>query len=400
MTTTYETENEFGRGTVMSWASLIDDLTRQQAEMTSRSPVVKGHVALMPDCHFGMGATVGSVMWMKGGVIPAAIGVDIGCGMLAVQTDLPRAALAEDACRRILGRLRDTIPSGVGKNHPAPTADAAAFFVKFGPIGRTTTTKNGHGLKEISAVQFGTLGSGNHFAEFAEDEQGVTWAIVHSGRRALGMAIAESYCATARAICEREGLKIEHPDLAYLPSGAPDSEWYIAEMTYAQQYAWGQREAMMARMLDALRAESSFVEARRVHCHHNYAEATGALLLARKGAIAAGVSDHGIIPGSMGTQTHIVTGLGNEDAYESAPHGSGRLLSRGQARRTLSVDDFKAQMTGRTWQDRNAAELIDEAPSAYKPIEVVMKDAAPLVKTVAVLNQFINYKGVGEGKRR
>jgi len=200
MTTTYETENEFGRGTVMSWASLIDDLTRQQAEMTSRSPVVKGHVALMPDCHFGMGATVGSVMWMKGGVIPAAIGVDIGCGMLAVQTDLPRAALAEDACRRILGRLRDTIPSGVGKNHPAPTADAAAFFVKFGPIGRTTTTKNGHGLKEISAVQFGTLGSGNHFAEFAEDEQGVTWAIVHSGSRALGMAIAESYCATARAI--------------------------------------------------------------------------------------------------------------------------------------------------------------------------------------------------------
>ena len=400
MTTTYETENEFGRGTVMSWASLIDDLTRQQAEMTSRSPVVKGHVALMPDCHFGMGATVGSVMWMKGGVIPAAIGVDIGCGMLAVQTDLPRAALAEDACRRILGRLRDTIPSGVGKNHEKPTADSEAFFAEFGPLGRTTLTKSGHDLKHTSAIQFGTLGSGNHFAEFSQDEQGVTWVIVHSGSRALGMAIAESYCAAARSICERENLAVEHPDLAYLPRGVPDREWYIAEMTYAQEYAWRQREAMMARMLDALRAESVFAEVQRVHCHHNYAEEISGALLARKGAIAARVGDFGIIPGSMGTQTHIVAGLGNADAYESAPHGSGRLLSRGQARRTLSVDDFKAQMTGRTWQDRNAAELIDEAPSAYKPIEVVMKDAAPLVKTVAVLSQFINYKGVGEGKRR
>lgn len=400
--TRYETETEHGRGLVLSWASLIDDVTREQAERTSRSPVIDGHLALMPDCHFGMGATVGSVMRMKGGVIPAAIGVDIGCGMLAVRTDLSRVAVSEDAARRILGLIRERIPSGVGQNHPAPPADADAFFAKHGPIGRTTTTKNGKGgLREISAIQFGTLGSGNHFAEVSEDGDGAVWLIVHSGSRALGMAIAESYCAQARAICQREGLPIEHDDLAYLPEAAPERDWYLAEMFYAQRYAWGQRESMMARMLDSLTdAVPGWSEVERVHCHHNYAvEQPDGVLLARKGAIAAEVGVTGIIPGSMGAATYIVKGLGNPDAYESAPHGAGRLMSRGQARRTLSLDEFRSQMTGRTWQDRDAGSLIDEAPGAYKPIEVVMRDAAPLVETVTILKQFINYKGVDAGRR-
>lgn len=395
--TRYETETEQGRGLVLSWASLIDDLTREQAERTSRSPVIDGHLALMPDCHFGMGATVGSVMRMKGGVIPAAIGVDIGCGMLAVRTDLTRGAISEQAGRHILGLIRERIPSGVGQNHPAPTADAGAFFAKHGPIGRTTTTRNGKGsLREISAVQFGTLGSGNHFAEVSEDGEGAVWLIVHSGSRALGMAIAESYCVQAREICQREGLPIEHADLAYLPDGVPDRDWYLAEMFYAQRYAWAQREAMMARMLESLaEVVPGWTEIDRVHCHHNYAvEQAGGVLLARKGAIAADRGDMGIIPGSMGAATHIVKGLGNHDAYESAPHGAGRIMSRGQARRILSVDDFRAQMTGRIWQDRDADKLIDEAPGTYKPIEVVMRDAASLVETVTVLRQFINYKGV------
>ena len=401
MTTRYETETEHGRGLVLSWASLIDDATREQAERTSRSRVIAGHLALMPDCHFGMGATVGSVMRMKGGVIVAAIGVDIGCGILAVRTDLARGAISEKAGHRILGLLRERIPSGVGQNHPAPTADAGAFFAKHGGIGRTQTTRNGKGdLNAIAAIQFGTLGSGNHFAEFSEDGDGMVWLIVHSGSRALGMAIAESYCAQARDICQRECLPVEHPDLAFLPEASSERGWYLEEMFYAQRYAWAQREAMMARMLESLADEiPGWSEADRVHCHHNYAVDQGdGVLLTRKGAIAAGLGQRGTIPGSMGAATHIVKGLGNYDAYDSAPHGAGRLMSRGQARRTLSLDEFRSQMAGRTWQDRDAGSLIDEAPGAYKPIETVMRDAATLVETVAVLRQFINYKGVDAGR--
>lgn len=394
----FETENEFGAGLVMSWASLLEDNTREQAKMTSRSRVLVGHLALMPDAHLGMGATVGSVLKTRQAIIPAAVGVDIGCGMIAVQTDLDRGALDEAMCRRILGRIREGVPSGFGKGNVVPVPEWAEFVARFGYS--PTVAPDGNLITRASQ-QFCSLGDGNHFAEVAEDEDGKVWCIVHSGSRGVGNTLATMHVRAAKEYCAAIGERLEHFDLAYLSAGTPQFEAYIADMTWAQEYAYWQREAMMTRVLAAIEAEAPFSEAERINCHHNYSEPLGdGTWLTRKGAIAAHVGTMGIIPGSMGDATYIVRGLGNADAYHSSPHGAGRVLSRGGARRELDVDAFRARMEGKVWQDRNAQDLIDEAPSAYKPIATVMEDAASLVEPVAVLSQFVNYKGIGQQRRR
>lgn len=398
-----ETENAYGRGVVLNWASIIDPNAMAQAEMTSRSPVVAGHVALMPDAHLGLGATIGSVVLTRNAIIPAAVGVDIGCGMNAVHFDFPYANLPPGSHGALAAALRAGIPNGVGQNHHEFTWRWEDWVQDNGyapsmEIGRPLDV-----LDERAGLQFGTLGSGNHFAEFSVDEAGDVWAIVHSGSRGTGNKIAQHHIDIAKAECAERGL--ESLDLAYLRAGTDTFDAYIADMLWAQRYAAGQRDAMMGVMVDAM---ASVVDERygvevldAINCHHNYAFQLGHSdrWLTRKGAIAAAPGVMGVIPGSMGTDTYIVTGLGNADSYDSAPHGAGRVHSRGAARRSLSLDDFRATMTGKTWDDRNAEALLDEAPAAYKPIETVMSDADDLVRPVARLQSFVNFKAA-DGKRR
>jgi len=395
----FETENEFGRGVVKSWASIIDDATKAQAQRMSRVPILEGYLALMPDAHFGFGPPVGSALKTRDAVMPYAVGVDIGCGMIAVETDLAR-----DDLRRlegmVLGHIRELIPSGVGTGHKRPLPQSDAFVEDNGfPAGLTKDAFGGkvHDMQQKARIQFGTLGAGNHFVEVCEDARSGVWLLLHSGSRGIGNMLAGGHYSIAGDFCEREGIALEHRELAYLPAETAEAEVYLDDMLWAQRYAYAQREAMMDGLMEAVARElgPDWNEVQRINCHHNYAEQLpDGAWITRKGAIDANDGKMGIIPGSMGASTYIVRGRGNEEAYCTSPHGAGRVLGRNQARRTLSADDFRKQMEGKTWLDRDAAKLIDEAPAAYKPIEQVIADSADLIEPVTVLSQFINYKGL------
>ncbi|KKM18194.1 hypothetical protein LCGC14_1668100 [marine sediment metagenome] len=407
----FKTENEFGKGTVKSWASILDDNTREAAEAVSRTSAVDGPVVLMPDAHFGYGPPVGTVMRTKNAVIPYAIGVDIGCGMIATRLNVLRADLV-GLEGQLHGAIRKVIPSGVGKAHLEISDSAKEFVSSRGlPPGlineavlEALMKKRHYGLadvrQELTAkvpAQFGTLGAGNHFVEVCEGDDGFVWLVLHSGSRGIGNALATAHVKLAEQLCERAGVKLEDKNFSFFSKGGKSFDAYIADMLWAQEYAMASRENMMA----ALKAEirlllggiSLFTET--VNCHHNYSEEVeSGVWLTRKGAINAERGRWGIIPGSMGAVTHIVRGKGCKDALNTAPHGAGRIRSRGAAKRELDIDEFKAQMVGKTWQDRDAEKLLDEAPDAYKPIAVVMEDSRDLVESVVVLSQFINYKGI------
>ena len=387
----YETENEYGRGVVLSWASLLDDNCREQAEKVSRIPILDGHLALMPDAHFGFGPPVGSALRTRGAVMPYAVGVDIGCGMIAVETDLERGALA-GLEGRILGNIRRLIPSGVGTSHQSPTEASALFFAQYGP----PPGADGQKMEAVGRIQFGTLGAGNHFVEVCETPEGQVWLVLHSGSRGVGNRLAVMHLRRAKEFAERQGIALEDRDFAYVTAGSTEFEAYIADMLWAQRYAYRQREAMMDALGVALAQEvGAFSTGAWINCHHNYAEEVEpGVWLTRKGAIDASPGKMGIIPGSMGAATYIVRGKGNPDSYNTSPHGAGRILGRSVAKRTLDLDAFKGQMAGKTWLDRDAAALLDEAPSAYKPIETVIADSESLIEPVTILSQFINYKGL------
>ena len=392
----YVTERGAQVGTVLSWASLLEDNTREQAEMISRSPIVDGHVALMPDAHLGMGACVGSAIKTMGGILPSAVGVDIGCGMRAVQTDLPAGSLSKAARGRILGRFREWIPAGVGKSHkPASPLDRTRqAWLRFEKEFGQAPGADGR-IQSKAGTQFGTLGSGNHFAEVSSDTEGRVWLVVHSGSRGPGNMLAQKHIKVSREWGQANGQTPENKDLYPLIEGTDEFEAYIADMLWAQSFALWQRRAMMDRMLDAVAEEANYDILDDIDCHHNYSEkqADGSWL-SRKGAIDASEGVKGVIPGSMGALSYIVVGKGNPDSYNTAPHGAGRLKSRGAARRELDLDEFKAQMGDRVWQDKDAKNLIDEAPDAYKPIDVVIADAKDLVETQYELSQFVNFKGL------
>ena len=390
---TFITENEFGHGEVRSWASLLDENCRSQAERISRVPIMEGYLALMPDAHHGFGPPVGSALKTRDAVMPYAVGVDIGCGMIAVKTDVQRDAL-RGLEGRILGKIRQYVPSGVGTNHERPTEHAEAFMAEHGPPpGAHLARKGPQSLTATAAVQFGTLGSGNHFVEFCADGQETVWIVLHSGSRGVGNQLATAHVQLAQ---ERIRQPVESKEFAFFERDTPEFDAYIADMLYCQDYAFAQREAMMVAAQRALEeVYGSFEHEPAINCHHNYAEEMEpGLWLTRKGAIDASEGKPGIIPGSMGAATYIVRGLGNAESYHTSPHGAGRMLGRNVARKSLDIEEFRKQMAGRTWLDRDAKALLDEAPNAYKPIEVVMADSADLVEPVTVLSQFINYKGV------
>ncbi|MGH2590347.1 MAG: RtcB family protein [Actinomycetota bacterium] len=376
-------------GRLVSWASILDPQTEQQARVTAALPIVDGHVALMPDAHLGKGATIGSVIPTTDAVIPSAVGVDIGCGMAARRLGLTVDELTPQDLTGWVRSMRRAVPAGLGRWHKAPSEEARAWFEDNPPP--PTLDK-----VEQAMSQLGTLGSGNHFVELASDDDGAVWILLHSGSRGGGNKLATMHTKIARRVCS---YPLEDPELAWLEQGTPEFDAYLRDLRWSQRYALRNRELMLeathAALAGALERE---VDATfEVNCHHNYTELEEhggrRVWVTRKGAIRAGVDDWGLIPGAMGQRSFVVRGLGNAESYESCSHGAGRAMSRRQARKTLSVEDFAPAMGDAAWQHEFAEQLLDEHPSAYKPIEVVMRDQADLVEVVHELRALANYKG-------
>ena len=388
-----------------SWASDLEASTRQQAERTSRLPIVAGHVALMPDAHLGLGATVGSVVPTEGAIIPACVGVDIGCGMAAVRTDLVADDLPDDLGPMLVDVER-AIPAGVGRGR-SDRRDGRRLDAR----AERTTKRAGAWLRDHrsrteldtkqsrkAVDQLGTLGSGNHFIEVCLDEDDTVWVVLHSGSRGIGNQLAQGHIARARKVAKRLEIGLEDPDLAYLLEGSEEFDHYVGDLLWAQDYAAQNRDLMLDNLLSVVFAHVGKGRQReRVNCHHNYSAREThegrEVWVTRKGAIRAGVGELGVIPGSMGTSTYIVEGLGNPTSYESCSHGAGRRLSRTQARKRLSPESLAEAMGDRTWLADRASSLVDEHPAAYKDIVGVMRDQADLVEIRHTLRQVLNYKG-------
>lgn len=389
---------EMIRKNVLNWASIIDYKTLDQAERTARLPFLAGPLALMPDAHFGLGSTVGSVIPTQGAIIPAAVGVDIGCGMIAAKTNLNAADLPDDL-GAVLTDIEAAIPAGVGKGHKHYKA-GGEWLKKNYPRAELSNKDE----KKV-CEQFGTLGSGNHFVEVSLDQNEGVWIVLHSGSRGIGNKIARQHIEKAKGLMKQYFIKLEDQDLAYFTQGTPEFKDYIADLLWAQDYALSNRERMMdiaIRVLhkavhgEDLHLVKDFIE-EKINCHHNYSAMEHHhgknIWVTRKGAIKAAKGDLGVIPGSMGTDSYIVRGLGNPSSYNSSSHGAGRVMSRSEAKRVHTADDLAKMMGGRTWLADRAQSLVDEIPSAYKPIEQVMEDQKDLSEVVYTLNQVLNYKG-------
>jgi tRNA-splicing ligase RtcB len=377
---------------LISWASEIDPETIRQAEKTARLPIVEGHVALMPDAHVGIGATVGSVIPTKNAVIPSAIGVDIGCGMVAAELDVTEDQLP-DTLEPLLGRIERAIPAGVGQGHDTVARNANKWLAASKPATEHAADRTAKVLK-----QFGTLGSGNHFFELCIDERQRVWVVLHSGSRGIGNQLAQMHIAKARKLAKDLELRLEDPDLAHFVEGTPEFEAYIGDMLWAQDYARANRDQMMD---NAMREVFAFLgfgrETQRINCHHNFTQRevhNGVeTWITRKGAIKADIGDLGVIPGSMGTRSYIVAGKGNEASWTSCSHGAGRRHSRTKAKKLYTAADLAEQMQGKVWLSKRADKLVDEIPAAYKDIDQVMADQSDLVEVLHTLHQVLNYKG-------
>ena len=375
---------------IKKWGDDFDEPTRLQAEMLARCPVLSGHVALMPDGHLGMGATVGSVIPTQDAIVPSAVGVDIGCGMIAVQTDIAAHDLP-DSVAGLVGEFSRSVPSGVGRGRSKLHSRADRWM-------RGQGDAIDFDLRERAGLQLGTLGSGNHFLEVCLDEDDDVWVVLHSGSRGIGNKLANGHIKKAKHLAKDLDRAIEDPDLAYFLASDQEYGEYIKDMLWAQRYALENREIMMDEALNQVfRLVGAGEELTRINCHHNFTEREihdgREVWITRKGAIRAQQGDLGVIPGSMGAASYIVRGLGNPESYNSSSHGAGRRLGRRQAKRELTVDSLKAAMGDRAWNDDQAKALLDEHPAAYKDIDAVMEAQKDLVEVVHTLRQIVNYKG-------
>lgn len=382
---------------LISWASTLEPSTRAQALRTAEMHIVHPHVALMPDAHLGKGATVGSVIPTRGAIMPAAVGVDIGCGMIAVRTQWTEAELRAAGEPADLRRaIEAAVPLSAGRYNKHLTPTAAARVRQLEDLAGVQGFDPG-GYAPTWRLQLGSLGSGNHFIEVSADETGAVWLFLHSGSRGVGNKIALHHIAVAISRCRRLRIDLPERDLAYLVEGSEEFAAYIRQLRWAQDFALLNREEMMDRVVEVVAAHmgSDVTATERIGCHHNFtAQEThfGATLwVSRKGAIKAGVGDPGLIPGSMGTASYVVVGKGNPLSLNSAPHGAGRSHSRTAARRLFTHDQLRAAMAGIEYRD--TAAFIDEIPQAYKDIDRVMADAADLVEIRHTLHQVVNVKG-------
>jgi len=382
----------------------VEDEAKHQLENVARMPFVFSHVAAMPDVHFGRGATVGSVIATKGAIIPAAVGVDIGCGMMAVQTSL-KAHDLPDSLARIRSSIERAVPHGFvstkgravrGSWYVTPASVSTRWASLAGRF-EAIETKHPALADKAPERQLGTLGGGNHFIEICLDTEQSVWVMLHSGSRGIGNRIGQYFIELAREDMRKHFINLPDRDLAYLVEGTKHFDDYVEAMGWAQDYAAENREAMMQAVLRVLRDEvQPFALGKvAVNCHHNYtARETHFgenVLVTRKGAVRAGAGELGIIPGSMGARSFIVRGLGNPDSFESCSHGAGRTMSRTQARKRFSVADHVAATKG--VECRKDEAVIDETPAAYKDIEAVMNAQADLVEVVHTLKQIVCVKG-------
>ena len=389
---------------LLSWASLLEDQAREQAIATSTLPFVHPHVALMPDAHWGMGSTVGSVIPTVGCVMPAAVGVDIGCGMAAVRTHLTAGDVRERGDLPALRiAIQDRVPVSPGVYRPELSGTArervAALEAAAAEQDVEPDRYSGRGPAADWRLQLGTLGGGNHFIELCYDEADRVWVFLHSGSRGVGNRIAKHHVAVAQRLCERWHVRLPHRDLAFLPEG-DDAFWpYIRDLRWAQAFALENRSEMLDQVVAALEhwSDGPVRTEEKVLCHHNYTEQERHfgrdVWLTRKGAINAEEGRWGLIPGSMGTRSYIVTGKGDRASFHSAPHGAGRSFSRTEARRRFSAADLADAMAGIEWRAEEAEAFVDEIPGAYKDVDVVMADAVDLVEVRHTLRQFLNVKG-------
>jgi tRNA-splicing ligase RtcB len=386
---------------VLSWAVELEDQAREQALRASRLPFVAGYIALMPDAHWGMGATIGSVIPTLGALVPSAVGVDIGCGMVAARLDVGIDVVV-DRQTEILERIAETIPAGLGKwrapddrRDEAETRLAAAGLTTIG-LSEPPNERNTEKIPD----QLGTLGSGNHFIELCADEDDQAWVVLHSGSRGFGNSLAQTHIEKAKGVMHSYFIELEDPDLAYLVEGTPEFEAYVNDLLWAQRYALANRE-WMGDLVVAAVSHSIDDEATAdwvINCHHNYAEMEHHhgknVWITRKGAIRAREGDWGVIPGSMGTGAVVVRGKGNPASFTSAAHGAGRRMSRTQARKTLTTESLRDLMGDRAWLSDNATDLLDEHPDSYKDLGEVMAAQSELVDPVHELRTVINYKGL------
>ena len=374
---------------VLAWADpgQIESVALDQLRNIAKLPWVFHHVAAMADVHYGKGATVGSVIAMKGALSPAAVGVDIGCGVAAVRTSLAAKDLP-DSLGGLRSEIERAIPVGFEQHKRAVQSDPELWrdFQELTPAVRDLETKARH--------QLGTLGGGNHFLELCLDTEDRVWLMLHSGSRNIGKTLAEIHIGRAKKLAHNQGLPDR--DLAVFLAGTREMQEYRRDLFWAQRYARANREAMLRLYQDVLqrfRPGVRFADA--VHCHHNYvAEEVHfgeELLVTRKGAIRAGKGELGIIPGSMGTRSYVVRGLGDPDSFESASHGAGRRMSRGEAKRRYTVKDLREQTQG--VECRKDGGVLDEIPAAYKDIGQVMEQQRDLVTVVAELRQVLCVKG-------
>jgi tRNA-splicing ligase RtcB len=378
---------------LINWASVLEQQTREQAVRTATMPFIHPHLALMPDAHLGKGATVGSVIPTLRAIIPAAVGVDIGCGMIAVRTRFGRADLDGRPLTPLRNAIEAAVPLSAGGMNAGLTETARTRVAE---LEADAEVDYGH-VRGNWQLQLGTLGSGNHFIEVSLDETDRVWLFLHSGSRGVGNKIAQRHIAVARRLCEKWWIRLPDPDLAYLVQETEEFWAYIRDLRWAQRFALLNREEMMDRVVGCLEEflGAPVAEEERINCHHNFTQQEHHfgqdVWVSRKGAIEASKGQPGLIPGSMGTASYVVAGLGNPVSLNSSPHGAGRLRSRSAARREYTLEDLRAAMRGIEYRDTDA--FIDEIPAAYKDIDQVMADAADLVEVRHTLRQIVNVKG-------
>ncbi len=382
---------------IKNWATDLEEEAQKQLLNMANMPFIHSHVAAMADAHAGKGSTVGTVIATRGAIIPAACGVDLGCGMCAVKLPF-KIDMLGDSLHKLRSSIERSVPVGFNSNKEVSDRVALTLASMLFPKNENI---NSLPIKKY-ALQLGTLGGGNHFIEICQDMEGHAWVMLHSGSRNIGKTLAEQHIDKAKGLMKQYFINLPDPDLAYLAQNTPEFDAYIADLHWAQNYAKENRNEMMLRVLKDVShyvygedKGAEFMTTLRVDCHHNYTQMENHfgknVWITRKGAVSARDGELGIIPGSMGAQSFIVRGKGNLESFCSCSHGAGRKMSRSKARALFTVDDLMQQTQG--VECRKDSDVIDEIPGAYKSIQEVMANQADLVDIVYELKQLLCVKG-------
>ena len=389
-----------GKFPVKVWTDDIEEEALQQLRNLSNMPFIHRHVAVMPDVHAGRGSTIGTVIATKGAIIPSAVGVDIGCGMMAVKTSLKADEISSDiVLKKLRFGIEEIVPVGFSANSEIDSYTEMIFRASYLSGNLKAFEKDSPTFKKC-VYQMGSLGGGNHFIEICLDLNSNVWVLLHSGSRNIGKMVADYHINSAQDFMKKYFIKLDDPDLAYLAQETQKFKDYIRDLHWCQFYAARNREAMMNRILHKIDElfstdENAWLISSSINCSHNncYLEKHFGeeVWTTRKGAVSAKLGELGIIPGSMGTKSYIVRGLGNLESFCSCSHGAGRKMSRTQARKQFTLEDLIVQTNG--VECKKDADVLDEIPGAYKDIDTVMDNQSDLVEIMETLKQVICIKG-------